>query len=420
MRRFDDTEYNERSRSYFNLMTTRTRALDRFPVTQAMIGANLLMALIVLFRGGFENTLTLIAAGADTPSLTLNGQYWRWVSATFLHGSLLHLAFNMFALWQLGRVVERLFGSPKMFIIYMISGIGGSLLSAVAAGDIVSVGASGAVFGMAGAALGMGARHRDQVTPAFKSYLAQGILPIVVYNFFLGLAMPGMNINNWAHAGGFVAGFASGFLIYPDSAYWTPRTHPAVWVTCGVAGAILAGAAAFALPGALNPSLAFASLPLKRVTEYNGAISYSVPYGWLRSVTPAFGESTETTYHSRASEGRLTINFTRTNFGRAQAMEVLGGIKTELQQGKHAKIAPSEETVQGMPALRANYVTDGGEAAVRVSSIWIAADGWLASVRFSAPTAEWYFYRELATKLIRSIRLDPRAALRSQDSETTR
>ena len=262
-------------------------------VTQTLIAVNLMMALVVFVNGGFGNPLTYIAAGADVPQLVKAGDYWRWVSATFIHADLVHLAFNMFALYQLGTLIEKLYGSSKMLIIYVLSGIGGSIISDIFMHHGYSVGASGAVFGLVGAALGMGLRHRDQLSPAFKQYLVSGLGPLVIFNFLIGLNS--QVINNWAHGGGFVTGFICGYLIYPDLAYYQPRRTPfALYGTIAVS-LILVYTTIFMLPSALKPSYGYAHQPMRQYVDPHHRFTFKYPKIWNINNEEAIGMVMATT-----------------------------------------------------------------------------------------------------------------------------
>ncbi len=125
-----------------------------------------------------------------------NGRWWSLITAIYLHGGLLHITFNMLAVYQIGPLVERLFGPARFFILYTLSGLCGALVSTLA-GTSLTVGASGAIFGLMGALLYYGYRH---------SILSR-FLPILRWaaiNFLLGLVTP--QVDNWGHAGGFVGG----------------------------------------------------------------------------------------------------------------------------------------------------------------------------------------------------------------------
>ncbi len=129
--------------------------------------------------------------------------YW-WaitlVCANWLHGSLLHIVFNMIALFQIGSLVSAIYGFNRMFIIYTLSGIAGFYISLIA-GVSVTIGASAAICGLLGAGFYFGRSQKGSLTGKAVSKMASGwIFSLVIF----GLAIP--NINNWGHGGGFASG----------------------------------------------------------------------------------------------------------------------------------------------------------------------------------------------------------------------
>ena len=137
------------------------------------------------------------------PYVVKHGEIYRLVTSMFLHVNFLHIAFNMYALYLLGREAESFFGKWRFLLIYLISGISGSLLSILMNADSASIGASGAIFGIMGALLYFGYN--------FRAYLGNTLIgelvPVVIINLLFGFAMPG--IDNFAHIGGLVLGITS-------------------------------------------------------------------------------------------------------------------------------------------------------------------------------------------------------------------
>jgi len=160
------------------------------------------------------STDVLIAFGAKVNLLIAAGQFWRLVTANFLHVSLLHLAFNSYALWQLGPEVERLYGPRRFLVIYLLTGVFGATAS-YAWGGALSAGASGAIFGLVGVLLAYFLRHRALFGQRGRAYLSN-MLFIVVINLFIGFSSPG--IDNWGHIGGLISGFLLGYGLVPHYA----------------------------------------------------------------------------------------------------------------------------------------------------------------------------------------------------------
>jgi rhomboid protease GluP len=156
-------------------------------------------------------SVQLVDWGSNVGRLTLHGQWWRLVTSLFLHGSILHLAFNMIALWQVGQLVERLFGSLRFTALYMIAGVSGSLASVMWNAHVNSVGASGAIFGIVGGLLAFTRRENSGVPPTVVQDLRGSLLPFLVFNLAAGFLYP--HTDNAAHIGGLVGGWLAGHLL---------------------------------------------------------------------------------------------------------------------------------------------------------------------------------------------------------------
>ena len=128
------------------------------------------------------------------------GEYYRLISSAFVHANLAHLLFNMYALWIIGMQLESFIGKWRFLVVYLFSAICGSLLSVVITPNALSVGASGAIFGLLGALLYFGYHYRIYLGTVIKSQ----IIPLIVINLVLGFLVPG--IDNAAHIGGLIGG----------------------------------------------------------------------------------------------------------------------------------------------------------------------------------------------------------------------
>lgn len=153
----------------------------------------------------------LVHWGANCGPLTLGGQWWRLVTAMFLHIGIIHLGFNMWCLWDLGALAETLYGSWTFAAIYLISGVAASVTSVAWHPSGISAGASGAIFGLAGALiaslyLGVFAVPRAAVRGTLRSVLA-----FAGYNLVFG-AIAG-RVDNSAHIGGLVSGLLLGAIV---------------------------------------------------------------------------------------------------------------------------------------------------------------------------------------------------------------
>lgn len=180
------------------------------PVTRFVLAVTIAYYLWVVLMGGrgllaSPSLEALMAWGANHGrNVLLRGEHWRLLSHVLLHGSLIHLGFNMWALWNVGRYVEILFGSVSMTYIYVVAGISGGLASTVLRPTFVpSVGASGAILGLMGALLYFALSQRSRVD-------WRPIAGPVLINLFIGFAWVG--IDNYAHVGGVLGGFLAAFL----------------------------------------------------------------------------------------------------------------------------------------------------------------------------------------------------------------
>jgi len=182
-------------------------------LTPVLIDLNCIIFLVMFFSGlgfiSFEPSV-LIKWGGNYGPLTTNGEWWRLVTSTFLHGGILHLVFNMYALLFVGLFLEPVLGSIKLGVIYIITGTIASATSLWWHGNMVAVGASGAIFGMYGIFLAF------LLTKMFpknfgKVFLISTLL-FIGYNLIMGLSG---NIDNSAHIGGLLSGFIIGLCLYP-------------------------------------------------------------------------------------------------------------------------------------------------------------------------------------------------------------
>jgi membrane associated rhomboid family serine protease len=136
------------------------------------------------------------------------GEWWRLFTSAFLHASIMHIAFNMFALYQVGQWVERFYGTSRMAIIYTLSALGGSLACVYFSPNVLTIGASGAIFGLFGALAVAGFRLGQPGRDILKQ--STGIIVINLAISFL----PGTNISYDAHIGGLLAGTVFGLVLF--------------------------------------------------------------------------------------------------------------------------------------------------------------------------------------------------------------
>lgn len=185
-------------------------------VTYILIGINILIFIITVFlsKNIYDiDSYTLIELGAKVNVLINNGQPWRLITCAFLHGGLAHIAFNMYALKIIGSEVEYVYGKIKYITIYLISALGGSIFSYLFNANSISVGASGAIFGLLGAMIIFGIRHKNRIG---KAYI-MNLFKVLLINIFIGVTLS--NIDNGAHIGGLVFGGISALVMSDKKIY---------------------------------------------------------------------------------------------------------------------------------------------------------------------------------------------------------
>ena len=184
-------------------------------VTQAIFGVNVAVFIAMMMAGvamlDNPSGQDLVHWGANFGPLTVSGQWWRLLTCVFVHGGLLHIAFNMWCLWDLGRLAESVYGHWTFAVVYLILRIIGEPGQLCWNPAVLSVGASGAIFGIAGALissfyLGEFSLPRAAVTGTLRS-----VVMFVGYNLIFGAVIAG--IDNAAHVGGLVMGLILGALI---------------------------------------------------------------------------------------------------------------------------------------------------------------------------------------------------------------
>lgn len=176
-----------------------------------MMGILIVVFVIETLAGGSENPLVLINLGANVGPLVTTGEYWRLFTANFLHIGLMHIAFNLYALYIVGTEVEMFYGPWRFLVIYLLSGLSGAIASYAFTYGL-SAGASTAVFGLIGTLFAFFTRNRAVFGEMSRTRLTNLIIVIVI-NVFYGLSVSA--IDNWGHIGGFVGGFILGWLLCP-------------------------------------------------------------------------------------------------------------------------------------------------------------------------------------------------------------
>ncbi|RPF55627.1 rhomboid family intramembrane serine protease [Aquisalibacillus elongatus] len=176
-------------------------------LTFLLIFINLVIFSLLELNGGSTNVRNLIDWGAKFNPKIVEGEWWRIISSMFLHIGPFHLFMNMIALYYLGDLTEKIYGTKRFFMIYFLAGIFGSVAS-FATNDSVSAGASGAIFGLFGALLFFGIHYKD----IFFKTMGLNLIIVIGINIVFGLTVP--QIDNGAHIGGLIGGLMASQIVH--------------------------------------------------------------------------------------------------------------------------------------------------------------------------------------------------------------
>ncbi len=228
--------------------------------TYALIAINVLVFLadsLTAFTGlGFRGVGLLTLLGAKDNQAIMAGQVWRLITPLFLHGGILHLGFNSYFLYVVGRQIESAYGRVRFLALYFLSGLAASIAS-FALSSASSIGASGALFGLIGAWIPL--LYRNQHILANTRRQIRSIVQVIAINLLIGLS-PG--IDNWAHLGGLIGGVVLGWLTTPRyelQGYYADEVHISddssplsVWLATLAVGLGLIGLAIFLISTGLE------------------------------------------------------------------------------------------------------------------------------------------------------------------------
>ncbi len=176
-------------------------------LTNVLVAINVLVFIAELATGGPERGSVAIAGVIYGPAVVQGGEWWRLITGAFLHGSIMHVAFNMFALYQVGNLVEQLFGRARFALLYAIALLASSAAVLAFSFDQPTLGASGAIFGLFGALVAVGLR----LGARGRALIGQ-VVPVVAINLVFTFAIPG--ISAAAHVGGLITGFLAGLVLF--------------------------------------------------------------------------------------------------------------------------------------------------------------------------------------------------------------
>src|SRR5271168_4839653 len=192
------------------------------PATYTLVGINCAVYVAMVLGGvsaSNPTVLDLVHWGANFGGYVLAGQWWRLLTAAFVHVGILHLATNMWCLWNLGLLGEPLLGPAGVVAVYVLTGVAGNLLSVAVHPQVVGAGASGAVFGLAGVLILLLKAKLLPVPPEEIRRLRKSVIYFALLNFVIGGASlvlrTSIQIDNMAHLGGFLCGLALGAPLVP-------------------------------------------------------------------------------------------------------------------------------------------------------------------------------------------------------------
>jgi rhomboid protease GluP len=185
-------------------MNAMHKSSKKFMPTYIIIALNVIVYACTSVVGGnfVETDYGLITQYGQVNSYVMNGWYWQLFTAMFVHVSIVHLFGNMFFLLIFGLRAEEFFSLPEYLLIYFLSGLTGNLLTLLFGPDMVSAGASGAIFGVFGAC-----------TIYARRAIGQSIMTALLFSFFLLLISAGPDVNNLAHFGGLIVGLLAGYVL---------------------------------------------------------------------------------------------------------------------------------------------------------------------------------------------------------------
>lgn len=195
------------------IRTPWARSESKITLTQVLLGAN--VAVFLAMAAGSHAVVDFpghsLLFGANYGPYTLTGQWWRLLTYMFMHGGILHIAFNMWCLWDLGALCESLYGRWTYAAVYLITGVAAGLASVAWNPGVLSVGASGAIFGLAGALISSFYLGEFSLPKFAIRGTLRSLVIFAVFNLFFGSMFAG--VDNAAHIGGLVSGMIIGALI---------------------------------------------------------------------------------------------------------------------------------------------------------------------------------------------------------------
>lgn len=252
----------------------RPLSVRRSGVTLALVAVNV-AAFAWLVAPASVDEGDLVRAGALFRPAVLAGEWWRALTAMFLHAGWLHLGLNMYGLFLLGRFAEGVLGKARYLVVYVASGLCGAAASTAVGAGALSVGASGAIMGLCGGLIVTLVLRRGAWPEAWRRTLLVNLTFLGALQIFIGFQVP--MIDNATHVGGMVGGAGTTLLMAPGGLLASsPSGRLFARISAALCAAVILAAAAFAALSPLPRTLA--RLPLRQVTL--GDTQISIPEHW--------------------------------------------------------------------------------------------------------------------------------------------
>ncbi|MBI5542998.1 MAG: rhomboid family intramembrane serine protease [Deltaproteobacteria bacterium] len=280
--RADQLEIFRRLHQPKTLYFARAFNLGRFPrLTAAFIALDVCLYLAMSFWGPIDQD-ALVDWGAKVAPLIWDlGELWRLVTANLLHETVLHIAFNLFVLFNVGGALENAYRPLDYLLLLCASAMGTTVVSLWALPEAVTAGASGVVYGTFGAAVVFGVKYRDLLPERYRRVLGEATIPTVLAFLYIGFTSTG--VDNWAHVGGLGAGTLTALFLKPRLLLERRTT---VWSVLARAAPIVGAAAALGFGGLW---IGVRGPRLQVVDDDALGLHAQVPRSWIKG-TERFGQ----------------------------------------------------------------------------------------------------------------------------------
>ena len=293
------------------------------PFTMIFIGINVGVFVLMSLAGGFAMTSVdpqvLLGFGAKQNNLIAEQhEYWRLITSIFIHIGVIHLLLNNYALWIIGQEIERIYGSARFVVLYLATGIVGSLGSYFFNPQATSAGASGAIFGLFGVMAAFAFRYRKEIPEFLSRDIKRRVIPVIFINLVFGFSV--RIVDNAAHIGGLLAGIALAMVV----PYMRPseRITPVIWRTLQVIclGVILISFVD-AFRGYKGPRLSVSNLTSRPGSSVSGYVERMQEAEWyLNKSFEAFAMILQRNDNANQAALGTTIGFIQQSKGAIEAV----------------------------------------------------------------------------------------------------